>query len=106
MSRFAIRTLPDLWVCLAENDPTHLRVTLEIERVGDHEFNVKVLEARIDETEHPFLVSVLSKLSTDSLKEINQTIREAVLADVKASLFTLFYTGDLQDDNYTPAQSN
>lgn len=103
MLKYALRSLDKYWMSIEGDDPVCLNIRLEIKQTGDKTFEVKVLDATIDSQECPFACWLIMKLPVDALCEVNQRIKDSVVTDVTPSLYTLFYTGDIQDANYTPA---
>lgn len=84
-----------------KDDVIFLDLILDITRTGNdavETFTAKVVSCKLNEELMEFACSLLRLIPTDALAALNNTIEQAVLAEVQDQLFTLYYASEIQPE--------
>lgn len=86
-------------------DVVCLNLIVEITQESEpaKKYSAKIVQAQLDPAEDAFSVKILSFMSAPSVESFRAWLHGHILEELNPSLFTMFYTSDLQDANYTPA---
>ena len=85
-------------------DTVYLDVEIEITRLSNVDkevFKARVIRAQLDSLEEAFPIYLVGCMSAEQLKPILDRLEAALLEEIEPSLYTLFYTGNIQDANPT-----
>lgn len=103
MTKYSIWEQKRYYLSFGE-EPVCFNIKVEIKQLAPSEFEARILSATLDQQEEQFACFLLKLLQTQELTAVYNELHSRILEEIKPSLFTLFYTGNLQHADYTPAQ--
>lgn len=103
MSKTSIFKKPDYCLSFGVDDVIFLDLEVKITRTGidKQSFSLEIVKSQLASAQMEFACYLIKMLPADALATLNKDIESALTLELTPSLHSLFYAGDLIQDDQT-----